>query len=63
MKEAHECLALASRCERLADTSKQMEGQRMYRQLASQWRKLADDSARHKHLIRKGQSERAEEGT
>ena len=61
MKEAHECLKLASHCEELADTAVHMDGQRLYRQLASQWRKLADDSPRHKRLIRKGQSAGAEE--
>jgi hypothetical protein len=59
MKEAHECLKHASQCDKLAEAAEHVDGQRMYLQLARQWRKLADDSPRHQRLVGRARYARA----
>jgi hypothetical protein len=50
MKEASECLKIAQRCDVLASEANEVTSTRVLRAVANQWRKLADDSERHKRL-------------
>jgi len=51
MKQASECLRIAVRCETLALDASAASSIRQLHELAEQWRKLANDSERHKRLI------------
>jgi hypothetical protein len=48
MKEASDCLKIASRCETLAIEVTDASSTRVLNQVAEQWRKLARDAERHK---------------
>jgi hypothetical protein len=50
MKQASECLELALRCQVLSDRSSDA-GTRVLRELAAQWRKLADNAERHRRIV------------
>jgi hypothetical protein len=50
MKEASECLKIAQRCESLAKEANRASATRVLENVASQWRKLARDSERHRRL-------------
>jgi hypothetical protein len=53
MKEAPECLKRANICETLAGTAQDASSVRTLRDLARQWRRMADDADRYKRLVGK----------
>ena len=50
MREALECLQRAAVCETLAGEAHDASSTRVLRDIASQWRQLADSTGRHKRM-------------
>jgi hypothetical protein len=53
MKEAFECLKRATICETLAGQAREASSTRALRDLAEQWRRMANDAARYERLAPK----------
>ena len=63
MKEASECLKRATICETLAGQARDASSTRTLRELAAQWRRMANDAAGYERLASKwgGESDKTKQ--
>jgi hypothetical protein len=59
MREASECLKRATECETMARTAQDSSTSRAMRDIAGQWRQLAQDTDRHKRITGKSSDDSA----